>query len=65
MPDTSKTEKPPSRGAKVFKALILLAVSIKLFTNVAPNHGPLFALFSGLMILGAILYLIMTIFTIC
>lgn len=61
MPDTSEAEKPPSRGAKIFKALILLAFSIKMFTSVAPNHGPLFGLLSGLLVLGAILYLIVSI----
>ena len=65
MPDTSKTQKSPSRGAQILKALVLLAVSIKLFTNVAPNHGPLFGILSGLMVLGAILYLIITIVSIC
>lgn len=65
MPETSKTEKPPGKGAKVFKALILVAVGIKFFTVVAPNHGPLFGIFSGLLVLAAILNLVITIISIC
>jgi hypothetical protein len=61
MPEPTHAKKPPSRGAKVMKALILLAVSIKIFTGMAPNHGPLFGFFSGLLVLGGIIYLIISI----
>jgi hypothetical protein len=64
MTEPTNPDNPPSRGMRVMKALILLAVSIKMFTSVAPNHGSLFAVVSGLLVLGAIIYLIITIISI-
>lgn len=58
MPNRSDTEKPPGRGTRALKAALPLAVGIKLLTTAAPHHGPAFAIFCLLMILGSACYLI-------
>ena len=62
MPNPSDTEKPPGRGKRAIKAAVPLAVGIKLLATAGPHHGPAFAIFSLLMILGSACYLIYAIF---
>lgn len=61
MSSNSNVDNPPSRGAKVLKALVLLAVGIKILTGVAPNHGPIFGVFAILMVIGGVINLIIAI----
>lgn len=63
MSTSPDTEKPPSRSARVGKALFLLGFSIHMLLSRAPHHGPFFAIASMLLVLGAIIFLIFTLIT--
>ena len=56
----SSTARPLWGG--VFKACILLAVGIRIFTHVAPIH-PAAAFFAAALVLGSVLYLLVAILT--
>lgn len=52
--------KPPSRGLGVFKALVLVAVGVKMFALVAPI-GPVAAIIAGAVLLLAGINLLLSI----
>lgn len=58
----SSTTRPRSLWGGVFKACILLAVGIRIFTHVAPIH-PAAALFAAVLVLGSVFYLLIAILT--
>ena len=61
MPNSSTT-RPRSLWGGVFKACVLLAVGIRIFTHVAPIH-PAVAFFAAALVLGSVFYLLVAILT--
>jgi hypothetical protein len=58
----SSATRPLSLWSGVFKACILLAVGVRIFTHVAPIH-PAAAFFASVLLLGSVFYLLAAILT--